>query len=60
MTSPGEYRRRAEECVQLAQTARPSHRKSLLEIAAAWIKLADNAEGEAKLLKDDGQKQSVD
>ncbi len=39
---PGtEYRRRAEECVRLAQTAKPRHRAVLLEIASKWLELSD-------------------
>jgi hypothetical protein len=38
------YRKRAEECVQLAQTARtPQQRTMLLHIAETWLRLAEDA-----------------
>lgn len=43
MGSPGEYRKHAEECVRLAQTARAPHRILLLEMAQRWIEIADLA-----------------
>jgi len=39
-----EYRRCAAECVELAQRVRAGERKHLLEIAFAWLKLADSTE----------------
>jgi hypothetical protein len=40
-----EYRKRAEECRALAQTARtPSQRTMLLHIADTWMRLARDAE----------------
>ena len=37
-----DYRKRAEECVQLAQTVRtPEQRTMLLHIAETWLRLAD-------------------
>lgn len=42
---PSAYRKRAEECVQLAQSARaPQQRTMLLHIAETWLRLADDAE----------------
>jgi hypothetical protein len=39
-----DYRKRAEECVQLAQTVRsPQQRTMLLHIAETWLRLADDA-----------------
>jgi len=44
MAHSNEYRRRAEECVQLAQTARtPQQRTMLLHIAETWLRLAEDA-----------------
>jgi hypothetical protein len=41
-----DYRKRAEECVEIAQTARtPSQRTMLLHIAETWMNLARDAEG---------------
>jgi hypothetical protein len=38
------YRKRAEECVQLAQTVRtPEQRIMLLHIAETWLRLADDS-----------------
>ena len=40
-----DYRKRAEECVEIAQTARtPSQRTMLLHIAETWMNLARDAE----------------
>jgi len=39
MTSPVEYRKRAQQCVALAQAARPSERAILLDIATVRRKL---------------------
>jgi hypothetical protein len=35
-----EYRKRAEECVELAQAAAPHHRAILLDIATKWLMLS--------------------
>jgi hypothetical protein len=41
-----DYRKRAEECIEIAQTARtPAQRTMLLHIAETWINLAKDAEG---------------
>ncbi len=41
-----DYRKRAEECMQIAQTARtPAQRTMLLHIAETWMNLAKDAEG---------------
>ena len=41
-----DYRKRAEECVEIAQTARtPAQRTMLLHIAETWLNLARDAEG---------------
>jgi hypothetical protein len=50
MTTPAEFRKRAEDCVQLAQNARPQDRTILLGIAQAWVELADQATADAELL----------
>ena len=40
-----DYRKRAEECVAIAQTARtPAQRTMLLHIAETWLNLAKDAE----------------
>jgi hypothetical protein len=39
-----DYRKRAEECVELAQHARtPQQRTMLLHIAETWLRLAEDA-----------------
>jgi hypothetical protein len=44
MPQASDYRKRAEECVELAQTARtPEQRTMLLHIAETWLRLADDA-----------------
>ena len=44
MHDPAIYRRYAKECQRLAMTMPEEHRKTLLEIAEAWIKLAQESE----------------
>ena len=40
-----DYRKRAEECVELAQNARtPQQRTMLLHIAETWLRLAGDAD----------------
>jgi hypothetical protein len=40
-----DYRKRAEECIEIAQTARtPEQRTMLLHIAETWMNLAKDAE----------------
>ena len=42
--SSADYRKRAEECVELAQTARTQQQRTmLLHIAETWLRLADHA-----------------
>jgi hypothetical protein len=44
MPQAADYRRRAEECVTLAQNVRtPEQRTMLLHIAETWLRLADDA-----------------
>ena len=51
LMSPDEYRARAQECVQLAATAGEAQRPSLLQIADAWLSLADQAEAEERIIR---------
>jgi hypothetical protein len=45
MIMPTDYRKRASECVEIAQTARtPAQRTMLLHIAETWTNLARDAE----------------
>jgi len=47
-----DYRKYAEECVRLAQTAtKPHHRAMLLEIAGKWTELARQVEKEQAILR---------
>lgn len=41
MNSAAEYRKRAHECVELAQRANAIDRIPLLQMAQAWLSLAD-------------------
>jgi hypothetical protein len=41
--SVSEYLERARECAAMAETSEPEEKKKLLEIAEAWLKLADEA-----------------
>jgi hypothetical protein len=45
MAQATDYRKRADECMQIAQTARtPAQRTMLLHIAETWLNLARDAE----------------
>jgi hypothetical protein len=46
MTTAAEFRKRAQECTQLAKNGRPQDRDILLEIAQAWMKLATQTGGD--------------
>ena len=43
MKTQADYRKLAEDCVHLAQTAKDTHRVMLLNMAHTWLKLADGA-----------------
>ena len=50
MNQAADYRKHAEECRQLASTASTeAERRTLLEMAAMWEKLARDREAAAKL-----------
>ena len=52
-----DYARRADECVRLAQEAKPRERLMLLEIAKTWLKLAELAlDDDAVWMKDPGRR----
>ena len=44
MRDPATYRRYAQECRRLASIMPEEHRGTLLEIAEAWSRLAEEAE----------------
>jgi hypothetical protein len=41
--SADEYRRRALQCAELARNVRPEDRAQIMDIAHAWLLLADDA-----------------
>jgi hypothetical protein len=43
MKTQSDYRKLAEDCVRLAQTATEIHRVMLLNLAHTWLQLADRA-----------------
>jgi hypothetical protein len=46
MPQAAEYRKRAEECLEIAQTVKTAaQRTMLLHIAETWLRLAKDAEG---------------
>jgi hypothetical protein len=49
MGTAADYRKRAQECVEMAQKAKPAERVTLLDIASAWAQLADAAEMETSI-----------
>ena len=46
MTSSFEYRKRAQDCVELAQTVSAKDKPLLLQMARAWLGLADQRAAE--------------
>jgi len=44
MQNPAQYRKYAEECRRLAQLGSREHRATLLEMAEAWTRCADELE----------------
>jgi hypothetical protein len=56
IVNPDKYRKRAEECVQLAQSAPASQRPILLDLAQTWLRLADLTAAENALMNGDGEK----
>ena len=49
-----DYRKRAQECVRLAQSAKPHQRGILLDIATKWLELTACDEWTRDLLSTDG------
>lgn len=45
MAQSADYRKNAQDCIEIAQTVRtPEQRATLMQIADTWLRLADNAE----------------
>ncbi len=60
MGTPAEFRKYAEECVELAQKATSAHhREMMLSMAEKWLKLADQAQREAEWRADDRDVRTV-
>jgi hypothetical protein len=53
MTTPHEFRVKAEECVRLALQASEHDRPLLIELADNWMRLAAQAEIAQKLVAED-------
>ena len=51
-------RKKAEECVRVAQNARPHHRAMLLHIASKWLELSTYDQWTQALLSADESKES--
>jgi hypothetical protein len=49
MQSAAQYRTYADECRKLAQKLKPEHRDTLIRIAEAWDKCADDVETARKI-----------
>ena len=43
MRTQADYRKLAEDCVRLAQTAKETHRAMLLNMASTWLQFAERA-----------------
>jgi hypothetical protein len=55
------YRKRAEECLEIAQTARTSaQRTMLLHIAETWLNLARDAEGNLARVAEQSELRTLD
>ena len=55
-----DYRKRAEECLEIAQTARtPEQRTMLLHIAETWMNLARDAESNSSVRTAEGSGASL-
>ncbi len=54
MENKNRYRRNAEECLRLAQSAKPQHKATLLEMAETWRRLADEISREKSKSRTDG------
>lgn len=48
MKDPMKFRRYAEDCRRLSNTMNPEHKTSLLEMADAWDRAAEEAEREVE------------
>ena len=44
MQNPTKFRQYADQCRKLAESAKPDHKRKLLEIAKAWERIADEIE----------------
>ncbi len=50
MSTAAECRKYAEKCVELAQTAKSEHHRTmLLEMAEKWLRFADDAQHRSQL-----------
>jgi len=56
MQDPAKFRRYAEDCRRLAKNMPEEYRRTLLEIADAWTKCAQDIESEATKKKDSPHK----
>jgi hypothetical protein len=55
------YRKRAEECLEIAQTAHtPAQRTMLLHVAETWMNLAREAEGNPPRVPEHGAQRTSD
>jgi hypothetical protein len=53
MADAADYRRKAEDCVRLAeQAADDFHRRNFQQLAAMWSEMADKAEGRVVALNE--------
>jgi hypothetical protein len=53
MENKDRYRSNAEECIRLAQGAKPQHKAALLKMAEAWRRLADEMPRQEPLSRKD-------
>ena len=52
MKTQADYRRLAEDCVRLAQTAKETHRAMLLNMANTWLQLAGQVASDRQWIAD--------
>jgi hypothetical protein len=55
MEDKDRYRTNAEECIRLAQSAKPQHKAALLKMAEAWRRLADEIPREESSSRKDAE-----
>ena len=59
MKTQADYRKLAEDCVRLAQTATEIHRAMLLNMAHTWLQFADRAANDHQWMAEGGRRRQA-